>query len=84
MDLAGIYRPSVVCAVGPANAVADVAHRGCTPKTVWPDSQDSGPGAARRHHRHVAGVEIGPEGRNDPRCVGQPAGGGFVVQLGST
>ena len=75
MNLAGIQRrESISCGIGPANAVAHVAHRrnmqtGRRIHHGLATFTGKLPGAARRHHRHVAGVEINTKGwRNCGPC----------------
>ena len=75
MNLAGIQRrESISCGIGPADAVAHVAHRrnmrtGRRIHHGLATFTGKLPSAARRHHRHVAGVEIHTKGwRNRGPC----------------
>src|SRR4029077_3592716 len=65
----------------PANAVADVAHHRYTGDAL---SRFTGQrtGATGRDDRHVAGVEVRPEGRNDPARGGRAARGWRVRRAG--
>ena len=75
MDLARIHGgESISCCIGPANSVANIAHRVYVLSGVRIDDglarfAGQWPGAAGRHERHVAGVEICPKGWNNRRAA---------------
>jgi hypothetical protein len=59
MDLTGIDS-CLLTTSRPADAIAHVAHCGCAADDLTAFAGKR-PGAARRHYRHVAGVEVGAE-----------------------
>ena len=85
VNLAGIQRADLLCAVGPANAVAESHTAGVRPaersgrirRTVVPCSRSPRPACS------WCGSWCRRWGCSLRATVGQPAGGGFVVHLGS-